>query len=136
MENIVKIEEETFGKNGGADYWLIKSLARYGFIFVIKEDEEIVSIAEYMQVAGVKELFLYGFLTKKKFRRKGYAEKLIKYCEEILKEKGYSAISLTVDPENLVAVEFYKNNNYLIIEFQENEYGEGVHRYLMKKTIV
>lgn len=136
IDNIVKIEEEVFGKNGGADYWLVKTFVRYGLLLVIKEGEEIISIAEYIEIMGEKELFLYGFLTREKFRGKGYAGKLIDYSEKISRIKGYKAISLTVDPENLLAVNFYKKRGYQIVEFQENEYGEGVHRYLMKKHLI
>lgn len=136
IDDIVKIEEEVFGKNGGADYWLIKAFVRYGLLFVVKEGEEIVSVAEYMEIAEKKELFLYGFLTREKFRGKGYAGKLIQYSEKNAKKKGYAAIALTVDPENLTAVKFYQKRGYKIEELQENEYGDGIHRYLMRKILV
>jgi ribosomal protein S18 acetylase RimI-like enzyme len=136
IEKIVKIEEEIFGKNGGADYWLIKAFARYGLLLIIKEEDEIVSVAEYMAIIDKKELFLYGFLTREKFRGKGYGGKLIEFSEKIAKDKGYKAISLTVDPKNLNALNFYKKREYEIIELQNDEYGEGIHRYLMKKSLV
>ncbi|MGL4403036.1 MAG: GNAT family N-acetyltransferase [Fusobacteriaceae bacterium] len=136
IDKIVKIEEEIFGKNGGADYWLIKAFVRYGLLLVIKDGDEIISIAEYMATIEKKELFLYGFLTREKFRGKGYGRKLIKHSEKTAKNKGYTAISLTVDPENLRAFNFYKKIGYEIIEFQKDEYGDGIHRYLMKKSLV
>ena len=30
----------------------------------------------------------------------------------------------------------YKHLGYEIVEYQENEYGNGIHRYLMKKILV
>lgn len=136
IDEIVKIEEEVFGKNGGADYWLIKSFIRYGLLLVIKEGDEIVSIAEYIQIMGKKEFFLYGFLTRERFRGKGYAGKLIEHSGKIAKIMGYEAISLTVDPENILAVNLYKRRGYEIVEYQENEYGIGIHRYLMRKVLI
>lgn len=136
IDNIVKIEEEVFGKNGGADYWLIKAFVRYGLLLAIKERDEIISIAEYMETIEKKELFLYGFLTREKFRGMGYAGKLIEYSEKTAQNMGYKGILLTVDPENLRALNLYKKKGYEIVEFQKDEYGKGVHRYLMRKSII
>lgn len=66
----------------------------------------------------------------------GNAKKIMNESEKYLKEKGYEAISLTVDPENKIAIEMYKHLGYEIVEYQENEYGNGIHRYLMKKILV
>lgn len=136
IDNIVKIEEEVFGKNGGADYWLIKAFVRYGMVLILEEENEIISIAEYMEIMEKKELFLYGFLTRLAFRGRGYAGKLIDYGEKMARNKGYKAISLTVDPENILAINLYKKRGYEIIEFQEDEYGKGVHRFLMRKPLI
>ena len=59
MNSIVKIEQEAFEGAGNVDLWIIKALIRYGMVFVIKEDDRIVCIVEYMQVFNKKSLFLY-----------------------------------------------------------------------------
>lgn len=133
IEKIVKIEEEVFGVNGGADYWLVKAFVRYGLIFVGMEGEEIVSIAEYIQILGKNELFLYGFSTREPYRNKGYGKKLMKFSEKKAKEIEMKSISLTVDPKNKIAVSMYEKMGYEIIELQNDEYGYGIDRYLMKK---
>ena len=63
------------------------------------------------------------------------AMRIMAESEKYLKNKGYNEIYLTVDPENEIAINMYKHFGYSIVEYQENEYGEGIHRYLMKKTI-
>lgn len=135
IEKIVAIEGEVFGKNGGADYWLIKAFARYGTIFVLMVEKEIVSIAEFMQVQSEKKMFLYGFLTRKEYRGKGYAKQLMKYCEEELKNIGIESIILTVDPKNQIGINLYTKLGYSNIEFQKDEYGEGIDRFLFGKKI-
>ncbi|MGL5049563.1 MAG: GNAT family N-acetyltransferase [Fusobacteriaceae bacterium] len=135
IEKIVNIEEEVFGKNGGADYWLVKALARYGTIFVLISNDEIVSIAEFMQVQGENKLFLYGFLTREKYRGKGYAKELMKACENEFRKTKIDSILLTVDPENKIGINLYTKLGYSNIEFQEDEYGKGVHRFLFEKKL-
>lgn len=136
LKKIVEIEEEAFEGNGNVDLWILKALIRYGKVFVLEEAGEIVSIVEYMQVMGKKEVFLYGLSTRKKYRHRGWAKKIMKESEEYLKNIGYEEISLTVDPNNKIAIDMYKKIGFMTIEYQENEYGIGVHRFLMKKVII
>lgn len=135
IDEIVELEEEAFGGKGGVDLWILKALLRYGKVFVLEDEGRIVSIVEYMQCFDKKEVFLYGICTLKKFRHEGNAKRIMKESEEYLRSKGYEEISLTVDPENKIAIEMYQNFGYSIVEYQENEYGNGIHRYLMKKNI-
>ena len=136
INKIIEIEEEVFGVNGGADAWLVKAFVRYGMILIIMEGEEIVSVAEYMQVMNKKELFLYGFLTREPYRNKGYGNKLIEYGEKKAIELGIEKISLTVDPKYTIGLNMYKKKQYEILEFQKDEYGTGVDRYLVGKKLI
>lgn len=136
IEKLVLIEEEVFGVNGGADYWLIMAFVRYGLLAVLMEENEIISVAQYMQVLGRKELFLYGFLTRENFRRKGYGKKLIDFCEKKAREIGIESISLTVDPSNEAGIKLYEQKGYEKTEFQKDEYGTGIDRFLMSKKFI
>lgn len=136
MNKIVEIEEEAFEGNGNVDLWILKALIRYGKVFVLVDGDEIITIAEYMQVLGKDEVFLYGISTRKKYRNRGNARKIMEESEKYLKKQGYNEIGLTVDPNNKIAMKLYKDLGYRIEEYQENEYGKGIHRYLMKKVII
>lgn len=136
MNKIVEIEEEAFEGNGNVDLWILKALIRYGKVFVLVEGDEIITIAEYMQVLGKDEVFLYGISTRKKYRNRGNARKIMEESEKYLKRLGYKEVGLTVDPNNNIAMKLYKDLGYRIEEYQEDEYGKGIHRYLMKKVIV
>lgn len=136
MNKIVEIEEEAFEGNGNVDLWILKALIRYGKVFVLVEGDEIITIAEYMQVLGKDEVFLYGISTRKKYRNCGNARKIMEESEKYLKRLGYKEVGLTVDPNNNIAMKLYKDLGYRIKEYQEDEYGKGIHRYLMKKVII
>lgn len=136
MNKIVEIEEEAFEGNGNVDLWILKALIRYGKVFVLVEGDEIITIAEYMQVLGKDEVFLYGISTRKKYRNRGNARKIMEESEKYLKKLGYKEVGLTVDPNNSIAMKLYKDLGYSIEEYQEDEYGKGIHRYLMKKVII
>lgn len=136
MNKIVEIEEEAFEGNGNVDLWILKALIRYGKVFVLVEGDEIITIAEYMQVLGKDEVFLYGISTRKKYRNRGNARKIMEESEKYLKRLGYKEVRLTVDPNNNIAMKLYKDLGYRIEEYQEDEYGKGIHRYSMKKVII
>ena len=135
MKKIIEIEQEAFEEAGNVDLWIIKALIRYGMVFVIKEDDRIVCIVEYIQVFNKKSLFLYGISTLKKYRHKGYANYILNETEKILKDLGYKEIELTVAPENEIAINLSKKHNYIQEKFLENEYGKGIHRYVMRKKL-
>lgn len=136
LNKIVEIEEEAFEGNGNVDLWILKALIRYGKVFILEEAGEIISIVEYMQEFQKDSLFLYGISTRKKYRNRGYAKKIMLDSEEYLRKLNYKEIALTVDPNNGYALKLYKDLGYSIVEYQENEYGKGIHRYLMKKVII
>ncbi|ALF23410.1 GNAT family N-acetyltransferase [Fusobacterium nucleatum subsp. nucleatum ATCC 23726] len=135
MMKIVEIEQEAFEGNGNVDLWIIKALIRYGLVFVIKENDKIVCIVEYMQVFNKKSLFLYGISTLKEYRHKGYGNYILNETEKILKNLSYEEIELTVAPENDIAINFYKKHGYIQEKLLKDEYGKGIHRYVMRKKL-
>ena len=108
MKKIVEIEQEAFEGAGNVDLWIVKALIRYGMVFVVEEDDKIVCIVEYMQIFNKKSLFLYGISTLKRYRHKGYANYILNETEK---------------------------HNYIQEKFLEDEYGKGIHRYVMRKKL-
>lgn len=135
MQNIIKIEEEAFEGKGNVDLWIIKALIRYGLVFIVKIDDEIISIIEYMQNFNKKSVFLYGISTLKKYRHKGYANFLLAETEKYLKNLGFEEIELTVDPNNEIAIAMYKKHGYIKTKFLKDEYGDNIDRDVMKKIL-
>lgn len=135
LQEIVSLEEEAFEGNGNVDLWIIKALIRYGLVFVIKVNNEIVSIIEYMQSFNKKSVFLYGISTLKKHRHKGYANFLLNETEKYLKKLDFKEIELTVDPKNEIAKSMYRKHGYNQEKYLKDEYGKDIDRFVFKKNI-
>lgn len=135
LQQIIDLEKQAFEGDGNVDLWIIKALIKYGLVYLLKEDEKIISIIEYMQNYNDKSVFMYGLSTIKSKRNQGYAKKILKFTEEILIKDKIEKIYLTVDPKNDVAIQLYKDLGYEIDSFHNDEYGEGIDRYTMSKTL-
>lgn len=135
IKEIISIEEEAFGKNGGVDEWILKPMVRYGKVFVLNDGKGVVSIAEFIKTFD-NGVFLYGLCTKKDSRGKGYAKEILRRSEEFFRKDKMKNIELTVAPDNIRAINLYKNLNYEIKELQKDEYGKGIDRLLMGKKII
>lgn len=135
LNEIVKLEKESFCGSGNVDTWILKSLINYGKVFVIEENNKIVCIAEYLQCFAKNEVFLYGICTHKEFQKKGYAKKILQESENILKKLKYKAILLTVAPENETAIKLYQKVGFSMEKFLQDEYGKGIDRYLFRKSL-
>lgn len=135
IKRIVDIEEEAFGKNGGVNEWILTPLARYGVVYTLEIDNEVVSIGEFMQRYQDKEIFLYGLCTEVNSRGRGYARSLLSLCEQEFRKIGLERISLTVAPDNEIALKLYERLGYKNIELLKDEYGKGVDRLLLMKEI-
>lgn len=135
IEKIYKNEINSFGVMGGADMWLIKSFIRYGKLYILVKNEKLLSVAQFQKVFHEDSVFLYGFSTVEKERNKGYAKELLKKVHIELKKESIKKIYLTVDPKNKIAIDLYSKMGYKVLEFEKDEYGEGIDRYLMIKEI-
>jgi len=134
MNEIVNLEKESFS-GGGVDSWLLKAFFHYGKIFVMEENNEIISVAEFMRDFTKKQALLYGLCTKKEYSGKGYGKNLLLKSEKVLKNLGIEKIQLTVDPKNTSAIKLYQKLDYNQIEFREAEYGIGNDRFLYEKKL-
>ena len=135
IERVVSIEEEAFGNNGGVDEWVLKPLAKYGKVFVLKDKGNIVCVAEFMQKFGENSVYLYGICTEKNKRGKGLAKHLLEKSLEYFSSYGIESIDLTVSPENGAAVELYEKLGFEKKKILKNEYGIGVDRLYMVREI-
>ncbi|MCK5779632.1 MAG: GNAT family N-acetyltransferase [Psychrilyobacter sp.] len=126
IDQIIEIEKEAFGENGGVDKWILKPLIKYGKVFVLVEDAKILGIAEFIRSFNVEEVFLYGFSIKKEYRQKGYGKKLLENSIEILKKNKIEKISLTTSIKNIKGIKLYEKIGFKKEEVLFNEYGTGV----------
>ena len=57
--------------------------------------------------------YLTAFRTNKEYEGKGYFSKLYKFMEEDLKNKGYTLLTLGVEPEEIRNKEIYKHYGFV-----------------------
>ena len=131
INEIAEYEELIFG-DGGIGRWTIMPFVRYGKVYVLLEEEEIVSVAEIMRTFDTKDAYIYGFFTKEKFLRKGYGSVLLDFVISEMEKFGIEAVTLTVDPENDKAVSLYLKHGFEKAELLTEEYGENEDRLYMR----
>ncbi len=131
INDIAEYEELIFG-DGGIGRWTIMPFVRYGKVYVLLEDEEIVSVAEIMRTFDTKDAYIYGFFTKEKFSRKGYGSVLLNFIINEMEKSGIEAVTLTVNPENKKAVNLYLKHGFEKAELLSEEYGENEDRLYMR----
>lgn len=134
INDIAEYEEQIFG-DGGIGRWTIMPFIRYGKVYILLEDEEIVSAAEIMRTFDTKEAYIYGFFTREKFLKKGYGSVLLDFVIKEMKELGVEALTLTVDPQNTKAVNLYLKHGFEKAGILTEEYGEGEDRLYMRAEI-
>lgn len=131
INDIAEYEELIFG-DGGIGRWTIMPFVRYGKVYILLENEEIVSAAEIMRTFDTKDAYIYGFFTKEKFYGKGYASVLLDFVINEMEKSGIEAVTLTVDPENQKAVKLYLKHGFKKTEILTEEYGENEDRLYMR----
>lgn len=134
LYKIVEIEDRIFGAASIGNY-NIKPMAKYGRVYVIIEDEIIVSIIEVMSSFDRKLAYIYGLLTESDYQNKGYAHKLLDFCIKDLKNMEIKKVQLTTGIENYKAIKLYKDFGFYVKEILEDEYKDGEKRYLFELNI-
>lgn len=135
IEQIIEVEKEAFGESGGVDEWILKPIIRYGKVFVLIIEDEVIGIAEYIRDFDGDEVFLYGFSIKKEYRKCGYGKKLLEKSIEVFRENKIKKIGLTVALGNEGAIELYKKMGFKKEEMLKDEYGKGVDRLYLGREI-
>lgn len=83
----------------------------------------------------------YGFLAKfyldASYRGKGIAPQFLAYLEDRLREAGHTAVRLTVNRQNIGAVNFYFKSGFKIIRCEDADIGDGyfMNDFVMEKRI-
>ncbi len=133
IDDIIRLEEENFGKNGGVDIWLLKPLIKFGKVLILLGDEgEVEGVAEFIKSFEDEEAYLYGVCIKKTSHGKGYGKLFMQKIINYMKEKQIKKISLTVSLENYRGIGLYEKLGFERVEVSKDEYGKGVDRLIME----
>ena len=97
----------------------------------IKESAFIGDISEPSGLLSDKMAYLAAFRTNKEYEGKGYFRKLYNFVENDLKNRGYTELSLGVDPEAVRNIEIYfhlgfKNYIKTVIEYEPSKNNPSI----------
>lgn len=96
-------------------YYLRVTDSRWQDILLIRDEMKIIGyfwpyiVLEEERIGGNKKWRVHMFGIDPEFQGKGWGKKLLSGGLEYLKRKGARAVELTVDQENVPAVELYKS---------------------------
>ncbi len=134
VESVIEINNNSFT----TDAWNKEGFYRefsleYSRKWVLKVDEKVVG---YIVVWVQKpEAFIMTFAIDKNYRGKGLGERLIRFCEEKLKEEGVSLLELDVRKSNLAAINLYKKLGFRIERERPKFYSDGEDAFVMQKEL-
>ena len=111
---------------------------------IITECTAIISVDDLnMQnkdnLVGEKTAYLTPFRTNKEFENKGYFSKLYKFMENDLKQKGFTTLTLGVEPSETRNIQIYFNwgfVNYIKTSYERYPNGDEILVNYYKKDLL
>ena len=96
----------------------IEKLIKKNKVLIIKDDDKIIASAtleERFEYVKNQSYYRVGYLgVIKQYRREGYANKIFKKIEELVKENNIDYLQLTSGNHRKAAHYFYKSKNFKI----------------------
>lgn len=133
MEQIIVLESEVFGKNGAIDNWNLKPIVKYGRVYGLIDNKELVACVELIRSWDTEIVYLYGLAVKPKKIGMGLGSRLLSEVLELISKENILKIQLTVASDNIKAIKLYEKFGFKKIDFLEDEYGNGIHREFYEK---
>ena len=114
------------------EFEFVSFLLNKNNIFILSKPNPI----GYIKARVLKEeVEIISFLVDKKFRRKGEGRALLENLLLIALEKRIKNIILEVSVENIIAINLYKEFNFLIVGKRKEyyfKYGRKIDAYIMR----
>jgi len=116
IDSYIKFIDEIFGYEANSE--VIEKMIKKNKVLVIKDNEEVVAsitLEERFEYIKNQKYYTISYLgVKKEYRRKGYASKLFKKVEELVKENDIKYLELTSGNQRRIAHFFYKDKQFKI----------------------
>ena len=100
--------------------------------FVMYENNDFIGFIVYSIIYERAEII--DIIIEPSFRKKGYANKLLEYTIEKIRENACDNITLEVKENNISAINLYKRQGFDICAIRKNYYNNQ-DGYLMKKDL-
>ena len=132
IDRIIYLEETYLGESIGKEL-LTESITTPHLYFYTIEEDLVIGYIGACILAGETEVL--NFVIDEAYQRKGYGQILLnKIIEESIKQSSEKII-LEVKVSNQKGINFYKKNNFKIVNIRKNYYKDGSDAYLMIKEL-
>jgi ribosomal-protein-alanine N-acetyltransferase len=134
----VKALEEAHEHDGySAGVFIRQAAELYPETFLVLQDVEVV--VGYTIGASVQDIVSQAWCLRlalrKDYREKGLGTQLFAALLELLCSRGVHECFLTVSPDNISARRLYLRQGFRIVRKEEDYFGKGETRYVMKKDL-
>jgi ribosomal-protein-alanine N-acetyltransferase len=132
LDEVEKIEMASFSKpfSHYMFYFLLQNYPE-GFI-VVDDGGRITGYIVYSVSGGKGSIVSIAVLPD--YRRRGIGQMLVDYAVDDLRKK-VQYLELQVSVSNFAAINFYKKNNFVLVETISQYYPDGGDAYLMRKNL-
>lgn len=135
LKRMVNFGLDIFG-DLGMDEWGLVPQIRHGNVYVLREEDKkkIIGLAILMRDwEDLQKCYLFDYAISEDLQGQGLGYHFLAAIIRNLEDQGFSKMGLTVDVENAPAIRLYKDKiGFEITGENEDEYGEGHHRYIME----
>lgn len=91
-----------------------------GKVIGIYKDNNLIGICQIDYINDIfenkKRAYINNFCIDKNYRNKGYGDKLLKSCINILKKEKIDYINMTSNKTRTIAHKLYQKNNFTIVD--------------------
>lgn len=132
IQLLIQMEEDAFG-DGGLNQWHLVPFIRHGRVYLAKEGQNVVGMAQYMRDWDKPNTaYLMGVSIDTEERGKGFGTILLRESLRLLENEGITEVELTVDPQNIAAIRVYEGKlGFIKAGMRVDEYGAGENRLVM-----
>ncbi len=138
FNSLLEIDEASFPSGVAYDAGELRYfMNREGAETIVAEQDGTIVAFLIMEVHRTRRSATIITLdVREKYRRNGYASRLLKRSEEILNDYGVEIYDLQVDTGNRSAIGLYKKHGFKTAGVLDHYYANGNHAYLMVKELL
>lgn len=136
LSKIAAIENEAF-KDDRLSIFNLSLLARVNSIFAVIKQNTVVAEAQFVTNNNNNNAgLILGFAVAKKYQGQKIGKFMLQSLIEYARERGVITIVLTVNPENIAAINLYKNSfGFKIVDKNTCHPLNNEKRWLLEKKI-
>ena len=134
---VAGVDKEAFGAHCYPSYFFRQAYDLFGDLLLVAENEreEIVGYLLGALQADLAGGWILSIAVRKADRRRGIGEMLVEIILPVFLSKGVRTVWLTVAPDNYGAIQLYRKLGFEQVSTEEDYFGPGEDRILMRTRI-